>query len=231
MDPIFMNPKNSKTADSHKLLLNFANLKGNKTNSKSDKYVALSNLSRYFVWKNAKKSYKNNKLKWRIWITCWIIFCIKYSRLFWVYLKKHVEKTFNSSITISIDKIENRIMVKIKTGYDPKVLTPETMKLLRSTKSKITANENGENIPNLEITELVLIYCNIVNNSYQQNSWIFHIFVSNKSFGQLLNISPQKCRFLKTFDSEFSDIEVCFTNQNSKSLEKKKKKNITLVIN
>ena len=61
-------------------------------------------------------------------------------------------------------------MVKIKTGYDPKVLTPETMKLLRSTKSKITANENGENIPNLEITELVLIYCNIVNNSYQQNS-------------------------------------------------------------
>ena len=63
MDPIFMNPKNSKTADSHKLLLNFANLKGNKANSKSDKYVALSNLSRYFVWKNAKKSYKNNKLK------------------------------------------------------------------------------------------------------------------------------------------------------------------------
>ena len=61
-------------------------------------------------------------------------------------------------------------MFKIKTGYDPKVLTPETMKLLRSTKSKITANENGENIPNLEITELVLIYCNIVNNSYQQNS-------------------------------------------------------------
>ena len=87
-----------------------------------------------------------------------------------MYLKKHIEKTLNSSIRIYIDKIENRITFKIKTGYDPKVLTPGTMKLLRSTKSKITSNENGENIPNLEITELVLIYCNIVNNSYQQNS-------------------------------------------------------------
>ena len=54
MDPLFMNSKNSKTADPHKLLLNFANLKINKTNLKRDKYVALSNLSRYYVWKNAK---------------------------------------------------------------------------------------------------------------------------------------------------------------------------------
>ena len=69
------------------------------------------------------------------------------------------------------------------------------MKLLRSTKSKITANENGENIPHLEIAELVLIYCNIVNNSYQQKSWILDIFVPNKSFGQLLNISPKNVDF------------------------------------
>ena len=151
-----------------------------------------------------------------------------------MYLKKHIEKTLNSSIRIYIDKIENRITFKIKTGYDPKVLTPGTMKLLRSTKSKITSNENGENIPNLEITELVLIYCNIINNSYQQNSWIFHIFVPNKSFGQLLNIafgSASNFCCLKMFDSEFSDIEVCFTEQNSKSLEIGDKKNITLVIN
>ena len=108
------------------------------------------------------------------------------------------------------------------------------MKLLRSTKSKVTANENGENIPNLEITELVLIYCNIVNNSYQQNSRTFHTFVPNKSFGQLLNIafgSASNFCCLKMFDSEFSDIEVCFTEQNSKSLEIGDKKNITLVIN
>ena len=195
MDTIFMNSKNSKTTDPHELLLNFANLKSDKTNLKSHKYVALSNLSRYYAWKNVKKSYKNNKLNWRIWITCWIIFCIKYSRLFWVYLKKHVEKTLNSSIRIYKDKIENRITFKIKTGFDLKLLTLGTMKLLRSTKSKITANENGENIPHLEIAELVLIYCNIVNNSYQQKSWILDIFVPNKSFGQLLNISPKNVDF------------------------------------
>ena len=62
MDTIFMNSKNSKTADPHELLLNFANLKSDKTNLKSHKYVALSNLSRYYAWKNVKKSYKNNKL-------------------------------------------------------------------------------------------------------------------------------------------------------------------------
>ena len=54
MDPLFMNSKNSKIADPHKLLLNFANLKSNKTNLKRDKYVTLSNLNRYYAWKNAK---------------------------------------------------------------------------------------------------------------------------------------------------------------------------------
>ena len=65
------------------------------------------------------------------------------------------------------------------------------MKLFGSTKSKITKNENSENIPHLEITEVILIHCNIVNNSYQQNSRVLYTFVPNKSFGQLLNISPE----------------------------------------
>ena len=64
------------------------------------------------------------------------------------------------------------------------------MKLLGSTKSKITKDENGENVPRLEINEAVLIHCNIDNNDYQQDSRIFYTFVSNKSFGQLLDISP-----------------------------------------
>ena len=59
------------------------------------------------------------------------------------------------------------------------------MKLLGSTKSKITKDKNGENIPYLEITEVVLIHCNVVNNSYQQNSRVLYTFVSNKSFSQL----------------------------------------------
>ena len=105
---------------------------------------------------------------------------------------------------------------------------PETMTLLGNTKSKITKDENGENVPNLKITELVLIHCNIVNNDYKQNLRVLHTFLSNKSFGQLLDISPKKIIFLKTFDSELPYIEVWFTNQNFKS---KDKVNINLIIN
>ena len=71
----------------------------------------------------------------------------------------------------------------------------------------------------LEITEVVLIHCNIVNNNYQTNSRVFHTFFPNKSFDQLLNISPKHFIFLKIFDSEFSYIEVWFTDQNSKPLD------------
>ena len=99
------------------------------------------------------------------------------------------------------------------------------MKLLGSTKSKITKNEKGENVLYLEITEVVLIHCNVVNNSYQQRPRVLHTFVPNKSFGQLLNISPEN------FDSEFSHTEAWFTDQNSNPLEIEDKKNITLVIN
>ena len=93
-------------------------------------------------------------LVWRIWITWWIIFCIKYSRLFKIYLKKHETVTDNPSIRTYINKIENRITFKIKTGYYLELLTPETMKLFESTKSKITKDENGENVPRLKITEV-----------------------------------------------------------------------------
>ena len=104
------------------------------------------------------------------------------------------------------------------------------MKLLGSTKSKITKDKNIENVPHLEITEVVLIHCNIVNKDYQQDSRVLYIFVPNKSFGQLLDISPKSFIFLQTFDSEFSYIEVCFTDQNSKPREIEDKINITLGI-
>ena len=67
-------------------------------------------------------------------------------------------------------KIENRVTFKIKHGYYLEPLTPETMKLLGSTENKIAKVKNGENVPHLEIAELVLIHCNLVNNNYQQNS-------------------------------------------------------------
>ena len=69
-----------------------------------------------------------------------------------------------------VNEIEKRITFKIETGYYLELLTSETMKLLGSTKSKITKDENGENASHLEITEVVSIHCNIVNNNYQQNS-------------------------------------------------------------
>ena len=75
------------------------------------------------------------------------------------------------------------------------------MKLLGSTTSKITKDENGENVPHLKITEVVLIHCNIFNNDYQQDSRALYTFIPNKLFGQLLNISPKNFIFLKTFNS------------------------------
>ena len=123
-------------------------------------------------------------------------------------LKKHGEKTIISSIRAYINKIEGRIKFKIKTGCYIELLTPETIKLLESTKSKITKNRNGENIPYLEITEIVLINCNVVSNSYQQNSRVLYKFVANKSFGQLLDISSKNFISLKTFDSKFLYMEV-----------------------
>ena len=120
---------------------------------------------------------------------------------------------------IYVNRIESRITFKIKTGFYLVVLTPETMKLLGSTKSEINKDKNGENVFYLEITEVVLIHCNIVNNDYQQDSRVLYTFVPNNSFGQLLDISPKYFTFLETFNSEFSYIEVWFTDQNSKPLE------------
>ena len=106
--------------------------------------------------------------------------------------------------------MENRITFKIKIGYYLKLLTPETMKLLVSTKSKITKDENGENLPYLEVTEIVLVHCNFVNNHYQQNSRVWYTFVPNISFCQLLDILPPKIIFLEFFDLEFSYISLIF---------------------
>ena len=105
------------------------------------------------------------------------------------------------------------------------------MKLLGSTGSKISKDKDGENVPQLEITEVVLIHCNIANNHFQRNSRVLYTFVPNNSFGQLLDISPKSFIFLKTFDSEFSYNEVWFTDQNSKPLEIEDIIKITLVIN
>ena len=109
---------------------------------------------------------------------------------------------------MNVNKIENRITFKIKNGYSLELLTKETMKLLGSTENEITKDENGENVPHLEITEVVLVHCNMVNNDYQHDSRLLYTFVPNKSFGSLLDISPSNHVFLKTFNSEYDEIIV-----------------------
>ena len=133
----------------------------------------------------------------------WIIFNIRYLGLFEYILKKHSESVDNPSIRKYVNKIENRIAFKIKNGYYLELLTPETMKLLGSTKSKITKGKNGENVPHVKVVELVLVHCNLVTNDYQQNSRILYTFVPNKPFGSLLEISATNQIFLKTFNSDF----------------------------
>ena len=152
-------------------------------------------------------------MKWWILITRSIIFYIRYSRLFWVYLKKHNQKINNPSIWIYVNKVENRITFKIKTGYYLDLLTPETMKLLWNSENKITKDRNGENVPYLEITEVALVYCNIVNNDYHQDSRVLYTLVPNKPFVSLLEFWPTNFMFLKTFKSEFQEIDVWFTDQ------------------
>ena len=145
-------------------------------------------------------------------------------------LKKHREETENPSIKIYVNEIENRIKFQIKNRYSLELLIPETMKLLGSTENKITKDKNGENVPHLEITEVVLVHCNIVNNDYQQDSRVLHTFVPNKPFGSLLEIYPANQIFLEIFNSEFQTIEVWFIDQNGQTLEIKDRTNFTLVI-
>ena len=93
------------------------------------------------------------------------------------------------------------------------------MKFLRSDKIKMTKDDNCENVPYLEITKVVLMHYNVVNNSYQWSSRVLYALTPNQSFGHLLDSSPKHLLFLKTFDSEFSYIEIWFTDQNSRSIE------------
>ena len=149
-----MNTGNSKTSDSYRLLLN---LWDKIILKRSDKYVVLSNLSIYSTWKNIKKSYRTNKFK--ISASTWNeefelpdgSYSVSDIQNYFEYIyKKHVEETDNPSIRKDINKTEYRITFKIKTAYYPELLTPESMKLLRSTNSKINRDKNRENVPYLE---------------------------------------------------------------------------------
>ena len=105
------------------------------------------------------------------------------------------------------------------------------MKLLGSTRDTIDADKNSENVPKLENVEVVLVHFNLVNNAYQQHSKVLFTFVPTKQYGQLISISTKSLIFLKTMNTEFSEIEVWFTDQNNNALEVEDNVNISLIIN
>ena len=163
MDTIFMDSENSRNSEYHVLVLKLTNKLDLRRGQKT---VALSNLSIYYTWKNIKSSYNNKKFKTSAptWSKEFELpdgsYSVSYIQDYFEYiLKKHSENVDNPSIRIYINKIENRITFKIKNGYYLELLTPETMKLLGSTNSKINKDKNGENVPHLEIVEVVLVSC------------------------------------------------------------------------
>ena len=211
MDTIFINSENSRTLKPHILTLKLTNKLDFRF---GEKVIALSNLSIYYTWKNIKSTYNNNKVK--ISSPTWndefelpdgSLSILDIQNYFEYILKKHGEDIDKPSGQIYVNKIENRITFKIKNGYSLALLMPETMKLLGSTKNKITKDKNGENVPHLEITEVILVHCNTVNND-QQDSRVSYTFVPSKTFGSFLEISPTNHIFLKTFNSEYDEIKV-----------------------
>ena len=234
MDTIFMNSENSKISKPHVLVLKCTQELDLRID---EKVIALLNLSIYYTRRNIKSSYNNNKFKlsaptWNDEFELpdgW--YSVSDIQDYFKYIfKKHGENTSKPSVQIYVNKTENRITFKIKNGYSLELLTPETMKLLGSTENKITEDKNGDNVPHLEITEVVLVHCDIVDNDYQQDSRVLYTFVPNKPFGSLLEISPTNHIFLKTFNSEYSKIKVRFTNQNSKPLKIEDRIYVTMVI-
>ena len=223
METIFMNTENSKTNESHRFKLDLAdelNLKNPKKN------IALVNLSIYYTWKNIKSDYNNNKFKISAptWNETFDLpdgsYTISSIQDYFEFIIKIYETlTENPSIQIYPNKIKNRIVFKIKTGYKLELLTSETMKLLGSTNKVVDKDKNRENVPQLESVEVVLVHCNLVKNDYQHASKVLFSFVPNKKFGNLLNISPHVFTMMNTINTEFSSVEVWFTDQSSKSLE------------
>ena len=173
--------------------------------------------------KNIKSEYNNNKFK--IPAPAWDdkfdfpdgSYSISDIQDYFEYIiKKHETIADNPPIQICTNKIKNRIVFKIKTGYKIELLSPETMKLLGSTKKDVDQVKDGEDVPKLESVEVVLVHCNLVNNNYQQASKVLFTFGQNKQFGLLLNTAPHSLTMLNKTNTKFSFVEVWFTDQNSK---------------
>ena len=199
METFFMNTKNSKTSEPHRFkydLIDKLDLKN------PNKNMALANLGIYYTWKNVKSIYNNNKFKISAptWNDTFDLpdgsYNIPAIQNYLEYvIKKHETIAVTAPILIYANKITNRVVFKIKTGYKLELLSKETMKLLGSTKDTIDADKDSENVPRLENVEVILVHCNLVNNSYQQASRVLFTFAPNKQYGQLISISSHSFIF------------------------------------
>ena len=235
METFFMNTKNSKNNEPNRFKYNLIDKLDLKNPNKN---MALVNLNIYYTWKNVKSIYNNNKFK--ISASTWNetfdlpdgLYNISEIQDYIEYIiKKHETIGENVPILIYANTINNRIVFKIKSGYKLELLSKETMKLLGSTKDIIDAAKSSENVPRLENVEVVLVHCNLVKNSYQQHSRVLFTVVPTKQYGQLISISLHSLVFLKTMNTDFSEIEVWFTDQNNNALEIEDNVNISLIIN
>ena len=187
METIFVNSENSKTSEAHRFKLNLTE----KLNLKyPEKNIVLAILSIYYTYKNIKSEYNNNKSKFSAptWNDTFDLPDGSYSILdiqdyFELTIKKYETLTGNPPVQIYVNRIKNRIVFKIKTGYKFQLLTPEAMKLLGSTKKILDKDKDGENIPKLESAEVVLVHSNLVKTDYQHTSKVLFTFVPNKQFG------------------------------------------------
>ena len=229
-----MKTENSKRNESNKFISQFTDKRNLKT--PNNKNIGLVNLSIYYTWKNIKSTYNN---KFKISAPAWKDEFDLLDELYPVadtqdyiefIIKKHETLAENPPIQIYPNKIKNRIVFKVKTGYKLELLSPETMKLLGSTKKDVDKDKDGEDVPKLESVEVVLVHCNLVNNSYQQASKVLFTFVPNKQFGQLITISPHLLTMLETTSAEFQSIQLWFTDQNNRPLEIEDSVNITQII-
>ena len=228
-----MNTANSKTKQSNKFVYNFTD----KLNLKNpNKNIAFANLSIYYTWKNVKSAYSNKfKISARTWSNTFDVPDGSYSiaalqNYFEYIIKKHETIADVSPVLIYVNGINNRIVFKIKSGYKIELLSKETIRLLGSSTDTIDGDKYSELVPKLESVDLVLVHCNLVNNSCQQASKVLFTFVPNKKYGQLITVSPETLIMLKTVNTEFSFIEIWFTDQDNRLLEIEDSVNISLII-
>ena len=156
--------------------------------------MALANLSIYYTW-NLNITTINLKFQLQK-------FQFNEIQDYFEYIiKKHETIADNPSVEIYVNKIKNRIFLKIQTGYKLELLTPETMKFLGSAKKDVDKDKDRENVPKLESVEVVLVYCNLVKNDYQHTSKVLITFVPDKQFDQLINISRHSLTMMNIFNT------------------------------